>query len=352
MKRMQSILSLVRSNLIWLISITFICLSFIFLAWVAYPQEFWMLTRIMLLVTIFAIVVPLYVQIRQKTKINKAFHQFLMEPDEQNEYLLCMITPVVMHPYIQQLGDHLRQQQLDWDNFCVQISDYEDYIESWVHEVKKPLSLVTLLLDNRKNEISPLVQQKMTHARNQIQQDVEQILYFSRLGAIHKDYIFTPVSIMTLCREAVEDNFSLLDETGFVVQFSGEDCQVISDRKGLLFILGQLISNSVKYATQQDVPSLSFMVFENEAQQIVLSIQDNGNGISSSDLPFIFDKGFTGGKESYLSRSTGMGLFLVQKMSFDLAIELQITSTLKIGTTISLLFPKIEDRRIKNVISK
>lgn len=352
MKKIRSILSFVRSNLMWLISISFICLFFIFLAWIAYPKEFWMLVRLMLLVSIFAITVPLYVQIRQKAKIDKAFHQFLIEPDEQNECLLCMITPAVIHPYIQQLGGHLRQQQLDRDTFCVQLSDYESYIESWVHEVKKPLSLVTLLLDNRKNEISPLVQQRMIHARNQIRQDVEQILYFSRLGAVHKDYIFTPVSILTLCQEAVEDNVSLLDGTGFVVQFSGEDCKVISDRKGLLFILGQLISNSVQYATQQDVPLLSFTVSENTAQQIVLSIQDNGSGISSSDLPFVFDKGFTGGKESYFSRSTGMGLFLVQKMSADLAIELQIASALNIGTTISLLFPKIEERTVNYDISK
>lgn len=110
MKKMRSILSFVCSNLMWLISISFICLSFIFLAWVAYPQEFWMLARLMLLVTIFAIAVPLYVQIRQKAKIDKTFHQFLMEPDEQNEYLLCMITPAVMLMYDKEVYK-IRQEQ-------------------------------------------------------------------------------------------------------------------------------------------------------------------------------------------------------------------------------------------------
>ncbi|NMA24652.1 MAG: sensor histidine kinase, partial [Clostridiales bacterium] len=75
---------------------------------------------------------------------------------------------------------------------------------------------------------------------------------------------------------------------------------------------------------------------------IILSVSDNGPGIPSSDLPFIFDKGFTGDKGSYLSRSTGMGLFLVQKMAHDLAIELNVESSPGSGMTLSLVFPKVQ----------
>ena len=60
------------------------------------------------------------------------------------------------------------------------------------------------------------------------------------------------------------------------------------------------------------------------------------------DVPFVFDKGFTGDAGSFLSRSTGMGLYLVQKMAKDLAIDLQITSQLSCGTTIILMFPKVQ----------
>ena len=49
-----------------------------------------------------------------------------------------------------------------------------------------------------------------------------------------------------------------------------------------------------------------------------------------------------GTQEAFLSRSTGMGLYLVQKMAKDLAIDLQITSQLSCGTTIILMFPKVQ----------
>ena len=60
-----------------------------------------------------------------------------------------------------------------------------------------------------------------------------------------------------------------------------------------MFILGQLINNSVKYADKTASPTLLFQLRENIGEEtIVLSITDNGPGIPSSDLPFVFEKRF------------------------------------------------------------
>ena len=141
----------------------------------------------------------------------------------------------------------------------------------------------------------------------------------------------------------IEDNLTLLEESGFAIEFSGEEYEVVSDKKGLMFILGQIISNSVKYSEKQNDPLIRFTTIEDTIErQTILSITDNGPGVPLSDMPFIFDKGFTGDTGSYLSRSTGMGLFLVQKMAYDLAIELKIASSQGAGMTLSLAFPKVQ----------
>ena len=57
------------------------------------------------------------------------------------------------------------------------------------------------------------------------------------------DYSFESLSILGTCREAVEDNLTLLEEAGFSIEYTENDYQVISDKKGLMFILGQIISN-------------------------------------------------------------------------------------------------------------
>ena len=156
------------------------------------------------------------------------------------------------------------------------------------------------------------------------------------------DYSFESLSILGTCREAVEDNLTLLEEAGFSIEYTENDYQVISDKKGLMFILGQIISNSVKYVGNNLAPRLIFSIADSmNSEQISLSIKDNGTSIPLSDLPFVFDKGFTGDTGSYLSRSTGMGLYLVQKMATDLFITVELKNNSYGGTTVTLTFPKV-----------
>lgn len=343
MKKAKIIRTYISSYRIWLITLLCVDLLFIFFAWLAYPENFYSLIGLMIFISIAAVVIPLSILIKRRENQRAAFHRFILEPDEANEYALCDIVPVSLRPYIHELGGCLRTQQADIDEHEVLLSDYEIYIENWVHEIKKPLSLMTLVLDNRKEELSPLVYSRMLHVRDQIRQDVEQILYFSRLGAAHKDYYWEPLSMLSVCKESIEDNRTLLEEAGFTVELFQEDCEIISDKKGIMFILGQIINNSVKYSDKKLSPRLSFeLARHNDTEQITLSITDNGPGIPVSDLPFVFDKGFTGDRGSYLSRSTGMGLYLVRKMATDLAIDLRVTSQLGSGTTVSLIFPKVQ----------
>lgn len=342
MKKLQIVLAYISSCRIWLITLACVDMFFIFLAWLAYPSVFPSLVGLMLFVTLVAFVIPLIILIRKHKKKKTYFRCFVLEPDEANEYLLCDAVSASLRPYIHELGRHMRAQQEAMDERNIQVSDYESYIENWVHEIKKPLSLMTLVLDNRKDEFSPLVHSRMLYVRDHVRQDVEQILYFSRLGTSHKDYYWEPLPILTLCKEAVEDNLTLLEEASFSIEYVGEESEAVSDKKGLMFILGQIISNSVKYSKKQPAPLIRFAVKEETADdQIILSVSDNGPGIPASDLPFIFDKGFTGDTGSYLSCSTGMGLFLVQKMADDLAIALKAQSSPDCGTTISLVFPKV-----------
>lgn len=68
---------------------------------------------------------------------------------------------------------------------------------------------------------------------------------------------------------------------GFVLQ------QVFTDRRGLQFMLGQIISNVIKYST--DNPMLTIST-QHTTREIILSITDNGSGVKSYDLPYIFQK--------------------------------------------------------------
>ena len=100
------------------------------------------------------------------------------------------------------------------------------------------------------------------------------------------------------------------------------------------FILDQIINNSIKYTEIN--PKIKIYTSQNK-EQIKLIIEDNGIGIDPSDLPRVFDKGFTGinGRKKY--NSTGIGLYLAKKLCDKLKHKIKIESDE--GTTVTITFP-------------
>lgn len=316
---------------VWIISQFILTAFFVFLAWLAYPEAFAVLVGVMVVTSVLLMVLPISFLMRKEGAIQSAFRLFLTEPDLENEQTFYRLLPRRSHARIQQLGETLREKEDCLTQQALEVSDYETYIEEWVHEIKKPLSLLTLVLDNRGDEMSALVSQRTSHARNEIQNDVEKILYFSRLRTVHRDYLFERVDLRAVCEEAIAENSSLIAESGLNIHFEGGEAAVVSDRRSLLFILAQLIHNSTKYAGK----AAHLAITIEAGESVVVTFHDNGPGVSAGDLPFVFDKGFTGGR----AKATGMGLYLAQRLAKDLNIEL-IAETAN-GFSISLVFPQV-----------
>ena len=113
---------------------------------------------------------------------------------------------------------------------------------------------------------------------------------------------------------------------------------VCSDRRGLRFLLRQVISNSIKYCGKE--PELIFTFFkENDCH--VLSIRDNGMGVRSCDLPYIFEKGFTGDSGEGRKKATGMGLYLAKEMAKELNLSLDANSEWGKGFEVRIVFPVV-----------
>lgn len=100
-------------------------------------------------------------------------------------------------------------------------------------------------------------------------------------------------------------------------------------------MIEQILNNALKYARGKDI----WITFNNENH--VLSIRDNGVGISKADLPKIFDKGYFRGYNGRLHQhSSGIGLFIVKHISAHLHHKVEVSSTLHEGTTFDIHFPE------------
>ena len=171
----------------------------------------------------------------------------------------------------------------------------------------------------------------------------EQMLYYARSESTEKDYFVKKLNLEEVIHNVIlKFRHDLIDHK-VIIETHAIDQIVYTDEKWLTFILSQIIQNSIKYFDKQE-NKLTITGQDNDTN-IILSIKDNGCGISSSDLSRVFEKGFTGSDRSK-SNSTGVGLYLARKLSFRLGLKLDIASEEKEYTILQITFPKGTVHRI------
>lgn len=326
----------IKRNALWLFALLIMDIFSALLLWLTDVQAFWTLLILILLWSfMFFVVVLAYVNIKEKKK-QKIFQTFISDPDVVNEEKLLQVVSQQEREQIQLLALVLRDNRLRLCNLSEELRDYEEYVESWVHEAKTPLALLTMIMDNRADELPFEIQTKLDYVCNQLQEDITQMLYYARLKSSTKDYRFEELDLQSLLKDVLADYEPLLEEKHFVIKNEVKEEQVFTDRRGLQFMLGQIISNVIKYST--DNPMLTTST-QHTTREIILSITDNGSGVKSYDLPYIFQKGFTGDSANNRNKATGMGLYLTKKMADDLNLKLDVQSEYNGFFKISIRFP-------------
>lgn len=208
--------------------------------------------------------------------------------------------------------------------------EYKEYIEQWIHEVKTPLAAMKLLCENNRLDFTRELLAQLEHVNHY----TEQALYYARSEHTEKDYIIRETDLANAVHNAITDNKYLLRQNGVAIIVDEMEEHVYTDDKWLQFILNQLIGNAVKYRGNK--PLIHFYSVKN-GDMVSLMAEDNGIGIAGSDLPRIYDKGFTGSNGRIVQSATGIGLYLCKKLCDKLGIGLEAVSEGE-GTTVILSF--------------
>ena len=218
--------------------------------------------------------------------------------------------------------------------------EYEEYIEMWIHEIKTPIASTLLLIENN-IDIMPLgIKEQIKNIENY----VEQVLYYSKINDVNKDYIVKSVNLELVVKNVIRKNASDFINKKISINLDDINENVYTDSKWIEFIINQIISNSIKYSVKIS-PKISINLIKNE-NNTILTIEDNGVGITDKDIRKVFEKGFTGNNGRKFGRSTGMGLYICKKLCDKLGIGINIISKENEGTKISLAFPYDKNRTL------
>lgn len=198
-------------------------------------------------------------------------------------------------------------------------AEMSDYYTLWAHQIKTPISAIHLLLSSEK-----LNRYAVEGELFKIEQYTEMVLHYLRLESISNDMVLKKYNLYNIVCQALKKYSICFSASGLSLDFQEFECTVITDEKWMTVVVEQLLSNCIKYTKSGGIAIKS--------ENCRLIISDTGIGISSEDLPRIFERGFTGYNGRMYKKSTGIGLFLCRRITQQLGHTISVTSKIGTGT--------------------
>ena len=221
----------------------------------------------------------------------------------------------------------LYQQRSDAER---KLTDLLDYYTLWVHQIKTPIAASQLLVAE---VVDRQLKQQLEQEIFKIDSYTNLVLQYLRLESFHDDLVLKQIQIEDLVKEIIRKYALFFIQKGLNVNLHDLDKEIVTDKKWLLVVIEQIISNSLKYTKEGGLEIYM------EGQE--LCIKDTGIGIKNSDVLRVFERGFSGYNGRLTQQSSGLGLYLSKKISEELGHQIRIESEVGKGTTVRIHFAQV-----------
>lgn len=196
----------------------------------------------------------------------------------------------------------------------------------WAHQIKTPIAAMRLILQNMEG----LEAAQLRSELHKVEQYVEMVLCVVRLDSDSSDYLIRRCDVDAIVRGQLRSASAQFIRQKVAIDFEETKCLALTDERWLGFVLGQILSNALKYTPAGG----RIRVYMEE--EGVLTVQDSGVGIPPEDLPRVTESGFTGRNGRADGRATGLGLYLCRRVLDQLGHGLEIQSRPGEGTRVSI----------------
>lgn len=213
-----------------------------------------------------------------------------------------------------------------------------------VHDLLNPITNIQGFLDLFMSDFGPLseqhtqwmqiIQRSTTHMQEMIREVAryEQLSEQSRPTRIAVD--LTPV-----CLEVIQQFTPAAQRKE--LRIAPPDPQLVAEVEGdpilLREVVHNLISNAVKYSRIQDDITVTLKL---DADNVLLTVQDTGIGMSEEDQRWIFDPFQRAEAGQQMTEGFGLGLYLVKHIVEQHWGQISLESAPNVGTTMSIRLPK------------
>lgn len=266
----------------------------------------------------------LFAGYRKSSRIKKEYQRLRDLPSEMIRELPTADTPVgeAANHLILSLRKELQETKAEQETAY---RDMIDYYTVWAHQIKTPIASMKLILENDDS----LLSRRLAGDLFRMQQYVDMVMAFLRLGSDTSDYLFREYRLDDLIRPVLHRFAPDFISRRLSLTYEEIPFRILTDQKWFCFLLEQFLSNALKYTREGGIRI--FM-----AGETVLCMEDTGIGIAEEDLPRIMEKGYTGFNGRIDRNASGLGLYLCGQISARIGIDPEIQSIQGRGTCVLL----------------
>jgi signal transduction histidine kinase len=220
-------------------------------------------------------------------------------------------------------------------------SELDTFVYRVTHDLRTPVLSIIGLIDLIKLDTEKTISENITlinlvsESTQRLDKTIQEILYYSRNARLNLE--IKTINIRDTVTNIYNDmRFSTNTMIELEANFNSVS-NIVTDIYRFETIIKNIINNAVKYSNP-DIknPYIKFNIEENENNYII-TISDNGQGIKKEHVDKIFNMFFRGTSNSV---GTGLGLFIVKEAVEKLMGEIKVTSILNEGTTFIIQLPK------------
>lgn len=207
------------------------------------------------------------------------------------------------------------------------------FINQWIHNMKTPLSVIKL---NMQDNDSEAFVAEISEEVDKLERGLNLALYNARLDDFERDFNIRNFNLREVVYEEINSlkRFFIKNKIFPKVDID-EGITINSDKKWIMFILDQLITNGVKYSANKG--KYLYIRAIKDKNKTTIQVEDEGIGIPKRDIKRVFEAFYTGIHGREYGESTGMGLYLVKEVCNKLGHNVIIESEEDKGTVVTVV---------------
>ena len=231
----------------------------------------------------------------------------------------------------------------------------KELISNISHDLKTPITAVKGYVEGIMDGVADTPEKMDRYVRtiynktNEMDHLINELTFYSKIDTNRIPYTFSKLNVEDYFSDCAEEIGLELETRGIQLYYANyvdRNVQVIADGEQIRRVIHNIIGNAIKYMDKQK--GVIQIRVKDVGDFVQVEIEDNGKGIASKDLAFIFDRFYrTDVSRNSSKGGSGIGLSIVRKIMEDHGGKVWATSREGIGTIMYFVLRKYQEVPMK-----